>query len=174
MLPQNLNLILCWPCIFINCIIKPKRCTFFNVILFTSSNPLHVSNRQAVNLREAVLLCMQFIMHSCRLAATTIVLTASLHECMIHIINCMYSKTVSWRWIAYLFETCRRCKQNKIQKSASRWFYYNTKSEIQLEFRSAQTTWPQAAACITIVCNRPWSILYINHFNRHVTAVKSL
>ena len=39
---------------------------------------------------------------------------------MIHTINCMYSKIPSWRWIACLFETYRRCYQNKIQECASR------------------------------------------------------
>ena len=48
------------------------------------------------------------------------------HECMIHTINCMYGKIASWRWTARLFETCRGCYQNKIQESASRWFYYTT------------------------------------------------
>ena len=46
----------------------------------------------------------------------SIVVAASLHECVIHIVDCMYSKIASWRWIACLFETCRGCNQNKIFK----------------------------------------------------------
>ena len=53
-----------------------------------------------------------------------IVIAGSPHECMIHTINCMYSKIASWRWITCLFETCRGCYQNEIQESASRWFCY--------------------------------------------------
>jgi hypothetical protein len=56
--------------------------------------------------------------------SSSMVVAAGPNQCMIHTINCMYSKISSWRWIACLFETCRGCYQNKIQESAPRWFYY--------------------------------------------------
>ena len=52
------------------------------------------------------------------------VVAAGLHECMIGTINCMYSKSASWRWIACLLGTRRGTYQNQIQESAFRWFYY--------------------------------------------------
>ena len=58
------------------------------------------------------------------LFSISIVVAASPYECMIHTINCMYSKIAPWRWTACLFKTCRRCYQNKIQEDASSWFYY--------------------------------------------------
>ena len=56
----------------------------------------------------------------------SIVVAASPHKCMIHTINCIYSKTASRRWIARLFETCKGCYQNEIQVSVCRSFYYTT------------------------------------------------
>ena len=68
--------------------------------------------------------CTCSLWYVLRIHVDSIVVAASPHECVIHTINCMYSKISSWRGIASLFETCRGCYQNKIQESASRWFYY--------------------------------------------------
>jgi len=46
----------------------------------------------------------------------SIVVAASLHECMIHTINCMYSIIASWGWIACLFGTCRVFYKNNIPR----------------------------------------------------------
>ena len=71
---------------------------------------------------------MEDLIFNIKLSSFSTTVPAGQHECMIHTINCMYSKIASWRWLACLFETCRGCYQNKINESASRWFCYTTYS----------------------------------------------